>query len=474
MKPPPRVRTKRDLSFRTAAPEPRRTSCRNWGRGELKKLLSALKTLHQSTGGLNEIDFVLLKKHIPTRSISEITVMVDSLKKKVISSARFQLRMRKWEENQIRSSVEEWTNMASALAGTLETVISAAFSQMLIVSSTEPCTLRNCDPYQDPRPIIGHGGDSASVPSAMLLITPAPSLSGARRLPAPSKVVRVQTGKILRLQNQTSSTAVASTSATSTSQTGYSDSNSLSVSPGGQTTHLLPEKLPESITFSSPKPLTSSASDLSPVPTAAQSVVTSCSLPVSSFSSTHSTIQLSNTATKQQPKFGQTGKHATVDSPKTFGDKFVVDFEKIYKFLSVIQKPCEDFPLTPMESAIILDLLMSLPEELPYLDCKNLNTHLIQMYQCISAPVDSQPAKQLLSKLKNTYQAQSGQATAQDSTLTCSQKEETVGTTNGSLDIDKGHTSSGQSKDADMLSFIPPLNPFLVPLNLLMRRQSSE
>ena len=37
---------------------------------------------------------------------------------------------------------------------------------------------------------------------------------------------------------------------------------------------------------------------------------------------------------------------------------------------------CDCFP---SESAIVLDLLMSLPEELPLLDCNKLHNHLIQV-----------------------------------------------------------------------------------------------
>lgn len=39
----------------------------------------------------------------------------------------------------------------------------------------------------------------------------------------------------------------------------------------------------------------------------------------------------------------------------------------------------EYFLLCPLESAIVLDLLMSLPEELLLLDCNKLNKHLIQV-----------------------------------------------------------------------------------------------
>ncbi|PWA14821.1 hypothetical protein CCH79_00014487, partial [Gambusia affinis] len=71
MKPPPRNRTKRELSSWTETPESRRKAACKWERPELKKLLKALQALSQTTRGLQEIDYAVLKKHIPTRSISE-------------------------------------------------------------------------------------------------------------------------------------------------------------------------------------------------------------------------------------------------------------------------------------------------------------------------------------------------------------------------------------------------------------------
>lgn len=74
------------------------------------------------------------------------------------------------------------------------------------------------------------------------------------------------------------------------------------------------------------------------------------------------------------------------------------------------------------------------------------------------------PAKQLMSKLKNARRVERGPAPAADR----SQEAEAAGAAH------RGATSSGQSEDADMADFLPPLNPFLVPLSLLMRKQSSE
>ncbi|XP_008433201.1 snRNA-activating protein complex subunit 2 [Poecilia reticulata] len=456
MKPPPRNRIKRELSFWSETPKSRRNTNCKWGRPELKKLLKALKALSQTTGGgLQEIDYAVLKKDIPTRSISEISDMVDSLKNKTISSARFQLRMKNWEEKQFSRPIEEWTHMASTLAGTLEKVISAAFCQMLVVSSTEPCTLRNCDPKQDPRPaaVCRPVPCVGEQPSAVLLMAPAPAGSGSRRLPAPSQAVRTPTRRILPRQKQP---AVPSTAAASTLLTG-------SPTPSAP---LLSETLPAFVSPRSLKPLAPSTSGLSSVSAAAQSAVVLC-LPVSSFSSPHSTLPLSNTAAELPATSRQSSKHAAVGGPETVGVNFAVDFEKIYKFLTVVQNPSEDYNLTPMESAIVLDLLMSLPEELHYLDCKNLQKHLIQMHQSLSAPDSSMPAKQLMSKLRTARRVERGPVPAGHPSQRCSQEAETAGAAGRGA-------SSGQSEDADMSDFLPPLNPFLVPLSLLTRKQSSE
>ena len=56
--------------------------------------------------------------------------MVDSLKNKVISCANFKLQMRMMEEKKARKPIDEWTHIASALTGTVEEVLSAAFSQV--------------------------------------------------------------------------------------------------------------------------------------------------------------------------------------------------------------------------------------------------------------------------------------------------------------------------------------------------------
>lgn len=100
-------------------------------------------------------------------------------------------------------------------------------------------------------------------------------------------------------------------------------------------------------------PLSSSATDLTPVPiTAPSSVASSCS-------STRSTPSLSAPAAEFHARFGRTSKYATKDSPRMFGVKCVVDFERIYRYLSVIHKQNEECHLTPMGESQIHSLVSS-------------------------------------------------------------------------------------------------------------------
>lgn len=64
-----------------------------------------------------------------------------------------------------------------------------------------------------------------------------------------------------------------------------------------------------------------------------------------------------------------------------------MDFEKIYSYLGSVHKPSQEQTLTPMESAVLLDLLLSLPEELPLLDCVGLEQHMIQVHAFLTSPV---------------------------------------------------------------------------------------
>lgn len=94
--------------------------------------------------------------------------------------------------------------------------------------------------------------------------------------------------------------------------------------------------------------LSSSATGPTTVPSATPSSVASSDSATSHSSSSQSTPSLSTPAAAISAKFGHTGKFATKDSPRMLGVKHVVDFEKIYRYLSYIHKPNEGCCLTPM------------------------------------------------------------------------------------------------------------------------------
>uniref|UniRef100_A0A669DZE0 Small nuclear RNA activating complex, polypeptide 2 n=1 Tax=Oreochromis niloticus TaxID=8128 RepID=A0A669DZE0_ORENI len=336
-------------------------------------------------------------------SLLQIQSVVELLKNKVLLNARLKLKKQRREERNVRKPIEEWTYMASSLVGTLEQTISTAFSQMLIVSSTEPCTLRNGDPPQ-------------------LLQPPLCIILGR---------------SVIKTTQQPTEPQPATIAITSTSE---SLSSSLNV------------------------PVSCSATTLTSVPGSVLSTVASASSAISSCSSA-TTLPQSVSATAFHAKFGRTSKHATKDSPRTFGVKCVVDFERIYGFLSTIQKPSQDCQLTPMESAIVLDLLMSLPEELPLLDCNKLHKHMIQVRPAAYTQPSSSCDQALKALVPQDHQSPTG--TTDSTNVTGGEGKESQ--------IHKADSQSTQSSTTfsklDYSNVTPPqLNPFIVPLTLLKRR----
>ncbi|XP_035771572.1 snRNA-activating protein complex subunit 2 isoform X2 [Neolamprologus brichardi] len=472
MKPHPRV-TRTKWSDRLDAEPERSGKCR-WHRDEKKKLVVALKRLNSGTAaGKTDIDCAFLRKYLPTRSLSEIQSVVELLKNKVLLNARLKLKRQRREERKVRKPIEEWTYMASSLVGTLEETISTAFSQMLIVSSTEPCTLRNCDPPQVHRPPT----DGPTIPLRPMLVpvqgahrytkavqspkTPAPTTMPSKTPPASQTASLTATPEKGPLQP---------TSRSSTSPSLIRSINKTTQQP----TTIAITSTSQSLSSSLNVPASCSATTLTSAPrsllsTVASSAISSCSTPT--------TLPQSVSATALHAKFGRTSKYATKDM---FGVKCVVDFERIYGFLSTVQKPNQDCQLTPMESAIVLDLLMSLPEELPLLDCNKLHKHMIQMYQCLSAPTDSDLTRRRFQELDDELFTQLKALVPQDHqnpTGTTDSTNVTDGEGKKSL-IHKADSQSTQSSTTfsklDYSNVTPPhLNPFIVPLTLLKRRQES-
>ena len=76
MKPPPRTRTKpeRDLKPELVPQRSGKLACK-WQRAEQRRLLNALKRLSRTAGALSDIDYVVLRTSVPTRSITEVTLL---------------------------------------------------------------------------------------------------------------------------------------------------------------------------------------------------------------------------------------------------------------------------------------------------------------------------------------------------------------------------------------------------------------
>ncbi|XP_012646237.2 snRNA-activating protein complex subunit 2 [Microcebus murinus] len=135
----------------------------------------------------------------------------------------------------------------------------------------------------------------------------------------------------------------------------------------------------------------------------------------------------------------------------TEGD-FTVDFEKIYKYLSSFSRSGHGPELSAAESAVVVDLLMSLPEELPHLPCTALVEHMAETYRHLTAPEPS-PAR------GNPEPGAEG-----DRTGARGPEEPGQATAHSS-------EKAGPSKLRSpwQAAGICPLNPFLVPLELLGR-----
>ncbi|EDL74993.1 small nuclear RNA activating complex, polypeptide 2, isoform CRA_a [Rattus norvegicus] len=127
---------------------------------------------------------------------------------------------------------------------------------------------------------------------------------------------------------------------------------------------------------------------------------------------------------------------------------FAVDFEKIYKYLSSSSRGGHGPELSAVESAVVLNLLMSLAEELPHLPCTALVDHLTKTYAQLTAPQAS------LDREKRPRPGTEDGGT--DST--------------GPEETGQGSPQASEPTEPRLTwkaAGVCPLNPFLVPLDLL-------
>lgn len=106
------------------------------------------------------------------------------------------------------------------------------------------------------------------------------------------------------------------------------------------------------------------------------------------------------------------------------------------------------------------------------------------MYQCLTSPVGTSNPRELFESLKNGLTGEAAAAPNNQESSKTNSQQNTPGTACDVTDSRGGgmlpdgaenqssanQSTSSQSEDADANEVCPPLNPFLVPLKLLMRK----
>ncbi|XP_075827098.1 snRNA-activating protein complex subunit 2 isoform X1 [Microtus pennsylvanicus] len=133
--------------------------------------------------------------------------------------------------------------------------------------------------------------------------------------------------------------------------------------------------------------------------------------------------------------------------PSTEKD-YTVDFEKIYKYLSFSSRNGHGPELSAAESAVVLDLITSLPEELSHLPCTALVEHMTKTYARLMAPQTSLPSGK--SPRLGNEERETGSKEPEEPDQASPQASEPI-----------------EQRPAWQAVGICPLNPFLVPLELL-------
>ncbi|XP_077598584.1 snRNA-activating protein complex subunit 2 [Stigmatopora nigra] len=321
MKPPPRVRKSvLRSSCPTSQDRDARRSC-TWPRKEQKMLLDALNSQSSRRDGSSspvaDLDYHLLQKAVPSRSVSEIQSVVECLRQKVVSGALSQMRQSASAEKKAVAPIDGWRRLAEAVSGNHKSPLSNAFSQMWVIASTEPVAVRDGQ----------HPGPESS---------------------------------------------------------------------GG-----------------TPEPVTPSTSAANEGPTSSGAAPGRMSAPMAATSCRSQDLE--------------------------------VNFERIYKYLGAVHNLENKCELTAMESAVVLELVMSLPEELELLQFQSLRRHLIQTQQNLSKAEDSDQAREAMTQLKKLRRDVPAPPPA------------------GA----EGQTTA--SVEPTWTGLCPPLNPFMIPLELLKR-----
>ncbi|KPP78294.1 snRNA-activating protein complex subunit 2-like [Scleropages formosus] len=341
---PQRFQTKQTESQRP--PRMRSVWC-TWRAVERRHLLAGLR--RQSSKA--EVDLDALQKKLPKRSVQEISSFLEFLKGRVGRCVVHRVWSQKREERKEKVPIQLWSDLAKTMVGSLEEAISSAFSQVLVIGATEPCSLLHSDPPH-------HISISELTESSLHTILPKPKITSTSndklRTMGPSNGAEpppkdpLQGTAVVAVTPSTHqlSPTLVSSGPSEESESIISPSPAHANQPAADQNHL--KKKPSS----SPQP----------DPPVQEGTNTGFEGP-----SQRDTSSSQLPASAQQP---------SQNKPKE--KDYIVNFENIYHFLNALNKKAKEPILTPMESAVVLDLLLSLPEELRLLDCQALQSHLRQ------------------------------------------------------------------------------------------------
>lgn len=306
-----------------------------WTDQEKRRLLKALKA--HKEGPLRP---ELLKKYLPWRDEAEILAFVQLLKERVAREtikAQYQSLKRQRQDGPTPAPIEVWTELAEKLTGGLENSVTTAFSQVLIIASTEPLSLLH------------------SVPPKTV----------------DSKTPQYPSSAVCDEQREKSQTVILPSNA----------------------------------------------------------------------------------------------ERAPVEE-----QAFHVDFEKIYKYLSMLSRGSKAPELTPGEAAVVLDLLLSLPEELGFLDIKKLRSHMHKCYRELNAHYAGERSqKQVDSSLNANSSGNLHNASLPLYRISNYHLQHKDASSTDSFKADAPGPSAVDWKTLG----ICPLNSFLLPLNILAHKKAS-
>ncbi|XP_066578782.1 snRNA-activating protein complex subunit 2 [Amia ocellicauda] len=365
MKPPSR---KRVAPVRYGASgeslEPVRPGWTAWTRAEKRRLLAALRQQRF----FPQVDLQGLQEKVRGHSQSEISEYLEFLKGRVGYRVAQHLSRQRLEEKRRRVPVQRWAELAQDMAGTVEVPIAAAFSQMLVIAATEPCSLMHSLP---PQPL-------------KLEDKTFPPL-GRPHLSAPMRVSQ-QVPTLLSRTTSTNHSPAAHGNPVMPSTVPQSSSQN-----SARPAHLLTSSNPVSppVSSSNPSPQLPLASNPTPAPPTSHPAGHSTHSDLNQAQSPGPSNRSQPHTDAQPASSSQVSGSARPTSQHAAGSGALrVDFEKLYRYLNAMAKQTSEPPLTALESAVLLDLLMSLPEELHLLEGRELQHHLRQVHSRLSAPAE--------------------------------------------------------------------------------------